>query len=122
VRIAAAQQLPALARELGATAAVSQVLPELKELLEDDEVQVRCSASCACGTAAGADTACALHGVACALHSLHMKCDDVVLQQYCLVGSCLRSSQADLRQICSSECAQSEVHQQQRTTFCPSHG
>jgi hypothetical protein len=41
VRIAAAQQLPALARVLGAAAAVSQVLPELKELLEDDEVQVR---------------------------------------------------------------------------------
>jgi hypothetical protein len=40
VRIAAAQQLPALARVLGAAAAVSQVLPELKELLEDDEVQV----------------------------------------------------------------------------------
>jgi hypothetical protein len=44
VRIAAAQQLPALAHVLGAAAAVSQVLPELKELLEDDEVQVRHSA------------------------------------------------------------------------------
>jgi hypothetical protein len=41
VRIAAAQQLPALARVLGAAAAVSQVLPELKELLVDDGVQVR---------------------------------------------------------------------------------
>lgn len=41
VRIAAAQQLPSLARVLGPAAVVAQVLPELKELLEDDEVQVR---------------------------------------------------------------------------------
>lgn len=40
VRIAAAHQLPALARALGASAAVARVLPELAELLQDDEVQV----------------------------------------------------------------------------------
>lgn len=41
VRITAAQQLPVLARVLGHTATVDQLLPELAELLTDDEVQVR---------------------------------------------------------------------------------
>lgn len=52
MRIAAAQQLPALAHVLGAAAAVSQVLPELRELLEDDEVQVgrRGGSTCSCPT------------------------------------------------------------------------
>lgn len=40
VRIAAAEQLPVLARVLGHTATVDQLLPELSELLTDDEVQV----------------------------------------------------------------------------------
>lgn len=40
VRITAAQQLPTLARVLGIAAAISQLLPELTELLTDDEVQV----------------------------------------------------------------------------------
>jgi hypothetical protein len=41
VRIAAAEQLPALACALGHSATVEQLLPELSELLSDDEVQVR---------------------------------------------------------------------------------
>jgi hypothetical protein len=40
VRIAAAQQLPVLALALGHAATVMQLLPELIELLADDEVQV----------------------------------------------------------------------------------
>lgn len=40
VRIAAGEQLPVLARVLGHTATVDQLLPELSELLTDDEVQV----------------------------------------------------------------------------------
>lgn len=41
VRVAAAQQLPALAAALGPAATVERLLPELRELLDDDEVQVR---------------------------------------------------------------------------------
>jgi hypothetical protein len=48
VRIAAAQQLPALAAALGAPAAVGQLLPELAELLGDDEVQVGTCGACVC--------------------------------------------------------------------------
>jgi hypothetical protein len=40
VRIAAAEQLPVLARVLGPSATVDKLLPELSELLTDDEVQV----------------------------------------------------------------------------------
>lgn len=40
VRIAAAEQLPVLARGLGPVATVDKLLPELSELLADDEVQV----------------------------------------------------------------------------------
>lgn len=40
VRIAAAQQLPVLGRILSPPAVMKEIIPELKELLEDDEVQV----------------------------------------------------------------------------------
>lgn len=40
VRIAAAEQLPVLARGLGPAATIDKLLPELSELLIDDEVQV----------------------------------------------------------------------------------
>jgi hypothetical protein len=54
VRIAAAQQLPELGRVLGCAAAVTQVVPELVELLTDDEVQVGCSAGATTAAAAAA--------------------------------------------------------------------
>lgn len=40
VRIAAAEQLPVLACGLGPAATIDKLLPELSELLTDDEVQV----------------------------------------------------------------------------------